>query len=184
MPPGAGSVPSARKIFFCSGSARRVALRTCKVRPSLRLKVAGIATEANIAWLRENGYRYLAVSRERTRRFDPDLALAIETRSRQTVHVHKVVDAEGGEARLYCYSEARAKKEQGIANRFAARFEGEMSKLHDGLKRPRTRKKLDHVWQRIGRIREKSRGAGAHYDIDDSGAKARAVTWERRPLRS
>ena len=46
------------------------------------------ATEANIAWLRENGYRYLAVSRERTRRFDPELALAIETRSRQTVHVH------------------------------------------------------------------------------------------------
>ena len=40
--------------------------------------------------------------------------------------------------------------------------------------------------ERIGRIREKSRGAGAHYDIDvivdDSGAKARAVTWERRPL--
>ena len=60
---------------------------------------AGIATEANIAWV-ENGYRYLAVSRERTRRFDPELALAIETRSRQTVHVHKVVDAEGGEARL------------------------------------------------------------------------------------
>ena len=147
---------------------------------------AGIATEANIAWLRENGYRYLAVSRERTRRFDPDLALAIETRSRQTVHVHKAVDAEGGEARLYCYSEARAKKEQGIANRFAARLEGEMSKLNDGLKRPRTRKRLDHVWQRIGRIREKSRGAAAHYDIDviadDSGEKARAVTWERRPL--
>ena len=100
--------------------------------------------------------------------------------------MHKVVDAEGGEARLYCYSEARAKKEQGIANRFAARFEGEMRKLHDGLKRPRTRKRLDHVWQRIGRIREKSRGAAAHYDIDviadDSGGKARAVTWERRPL--
>ena len=147
---------------------------------------AGIATEANIVWLRESGYRYLAVSRERTRRFDPELALAIETRSRQTVHVHKVVDAEGGEARLYCYSEARAKKEQGIANRFAARFEGEMRKLHDGLKRPRTRKRLDHVWQRIGRIREKSRSAAAHYDIDviadDSGGKARAVTWERSPL--
>ena len=147
---------------------------------------AGIATEANIAWLRENGYRYLAVSRERTRRFDPELALAIETRSRQTVHVHKVVDAEGGEARLYCYSEARAKKERGIANRFAARFEGELKKLHDGLSRPRTRKRLDRVWQRIGRIREKSRGAGAHYDIDviadESGEKARAVTWKRRPL--
>ena len=95
-------------------------------------------------------------------------------------------DAEGGEARLYCYSEARAKKEQGIANRFAARFEGELKKLHDGLSRPRTRKRLDRVWQRIGRIREKSRGAAAHYDIDviadESGEKARAVTWKRRPL--
>ena len=46
---------------------------------------AGIATEANIAWLRENGYRYLAVSRERTRRFDPDRRWP-STRSRQTVH--------------------------------------------------------------------------------------------------
>ena len=36
--------------------------------------------------------------------------------------MHKAVDAEGGEARLYCYSEARAKKEQGIANRFTATF--------------------------------------------------------------
>ena len=121
---------------------------------------AGIATEANIAWLRGNGYRNLAVSRERTRRFDPELALAIETRSHQTVHVHKAVDAEGGEARLYCYSEARAKKEQGIANRFAAHFEGEMQKLHDGLKRARTGKKLDHVWQRIGRLRRRAAAPG------------------------
>ena len=146
---------------------------------------AGVATAANIAWLRESGYRYLAVSRERTRRFDPDLAVALETRSRQTVHVHKEVDARSGEARLYCYSEARAKKERGIAERFAARFEDELRKLDDGLKRPRTRKSLDHVWQRIGRIREKSRGAGAHYVVDvradDSGEKARAVTWKRRP---
>ena len=75
---------------------------------------------------------------------------------------------------------------QGIAARLATRFEGELRKLHDGLKRPRTRKRLDHVWQRIGRIKEKSRGVGAHYVIDviadDSGKKARAVTWERRPL--
>ena len=62
---------------------------------------AGVATEANVVWLRENGYRYLVVSRERARRFDPDLAIALETRSRQTVHVHKVVDPDGGEVRLH-----------------------------------------------------------------------------------
>ena len=31
--------------------------------------------------------------------------------SRQKVHVHKVIDKDDSEARLYCYSEARAKKE-------------------------------------------------------------------------
>ncbi len=31
----------------------------------------GIATEANLLWLREQGYRYLVVSRERSRQFDP-----------------------------------------------------------------------------------------------------------------
>ena len=39
-------------------------------------------------------------------------------------------------------------------------------KLHEGLARPRTRKGFDHVWQRIGRIKEKSRGVGQHYTID------------------
>ena len=143
---------------------------------------AGVATEANVAWLRDNGYRYLVVSRERTRRFDPDLAVALKTRSRQNVQVHKV--DEGEETRLYCYSEARAKKEQGIAERFAQRFEGELRKLSDGLSRPRTRKGLSHVWERIGRIKEKSHGVGAHYAIEVSGDgnKANAVTWKRRPL--
>ena len=37
---------------------------------------AGGAAEANLAWLRDNGYRYLVVSRERPRRVDPDLAVA------------------------------------------------------------------------------------------------------------
>ena len=147
---------------------------------------AGIATEANVTWLKDNGYRYLVVSRERNRHFDPDLATAIETRSRQKVHVHKVIDKDNSEARLYCYSEARARKEQDIADDFAARFEDELRKLNDGLGRPRTHKRLDRVWQRIGRLREKSPGVGAHYAIDviadDSGEKARAITWERRPL--
>ena len=123
---------------------------------ALAVKDAGVATEKNVVWLRDSGNRYLVVSRERTRRFDPDLAIALKTRSRQSVHVHKVADA--AETRLYCYSEARANEERRIAERFAARFEGELKKLSDGLSRPRTRKRLNHVWERIGRIKERSHG--------------------------
>ena len=43
---------------------------------------------------------------------------------RQYVHVHKVSGDQ--ETRLYCYSEAQASMERGIAERFAARFESEL----------------------------------------------------------
>ena len=92
---------------------------------------------------------------------------------------------DAGEVRLYCYSEERAEKERGIAERLAQRFERDLAALHEGLSRPRTQK-LDRVWQRIGRMKEKSRGAGQHYDIevaaDASGEKAVAVTWTRKPV--
>ena len=48
------------------------------------------------------------------------------------------------------------------------------------LSRPRTRKGLSHVWERIGRIKEKSHGVGAHYAIEvtGDGDKAGAVHLE------
>ena len=50
----------------------------------------GIATEANIAWLREQGYRYLVVSRARHRQFDLEQAVTIDTASGQPLHLHLV----------------------------------------------------------------------------------------------
>ena len=146
----------------------------------------GIATQEQVTWLSEHGYRYIVVSRERRRRFDAEAATAHRTRRGGTVHLEKVADPEGGEVRLYCYSEERAAKERGIAERFAARFERDLKALHDGLSRPRTQKKPDKIWQRIGRLREKSRGVGQHYDIkvevDETGERAVAVRWRKKPL--
>ena len=145
----------------------------------------GVATEAAITWLRENHYRYLVVSRERHRQFDADAAVSIQTQSKQTVHLHKVVSTDPGEVRLYCYSEERAEKERGIVERFATRFEAALTKLNDGLSRPRAHKRLDQVWQRIGRLKARHTRVAAHYQInvtaDETGNKAVAVTWTRRP---
>ena len=105
----------------------------------------GVATDAGVTWLRDNGYRYLVVSRERHRRFDADAAVSLQTQSDQTVHMHKVVSTDPDEVRLYCYSEERAEKERGIVERFAARFETALTKLNDGLARPRAHKRLDQV---------------------------------------
>ena len=125
----------------------------------------GVATDAGVTWLRDNGYRYLVVSRERHRRFDADAAVALQTQSDQTVHMHKVVSTDPDEVRLYCYSEERAEKERGIVERFAARFETALTKLNDGLARPRAHKRLDQVWQRIGRLKAKHSRVASHYQV-------------------
>ena len=145
----------------------------------------GVATDDCITWLRENGYRYLVVSRERRRQFDAQAAVSIQTRSRQTVHLHKVVSTDPDEVRLYCYSEERAQKERAIVERFAARFETALTQLHDGLSRPRAHKRLRQVWQRIGRLKAKYPRVAPHYQItvtaDETGERAAAVSWTRRP---
>ena len=144
---------------------------------------AGIATEANIQWLRKTGYGYLVVSRERSRQFNADTAISLETAAQETVRCQKVVAEDGQEVRLYCHSPGREQKEQAMAERFASRFETELNALNEGLQRPRTEKRPDKLWERIGRLKEKQHGIGQHYQIDlqtdDSGEKALSITWQK-----
>jgi len=147
---------------------------------------AGIATEANIQWLRTTGYGYLVVSRERLRQFNADAAISLETAAQETVRCQKVVAEDGQEVRLYCHSSGREQKEQAMAERFASRFETELNALNEGLQRPRTEKQPDRLWERIGRLKEKHHGIGQHYQIDlqtdDSGEKAVSITWQKHSV--
>jgi transposase len=152
---------------------------------SLVVMDAGIASDENLVWLREQGYRYLVVSRERSRRFDPAAALPIATASGALVRIERVADEAGEEVRLYCHSEERQRKEEGINQRFCGRFEAGLQQIADGLDKPRAEKRIDKLHERIGRLKEKSRGVGQHYTIeliaDDSGEKAKAIRWEKHP---
>lgn len=146
----------------------------------------GVATEGAIGWLRENGYRYLVVSRKRHRRFDPDTAVAIRTRSQKTLRLYKEITSEGDEVRLHCLSEDRAAKERAIVERISSRFEAALTGVHEGLARPRTRKKIDFIRERIGRIKKNHSRVSAHYEIEvtasEDGKRAVAIRWTRRPI--
>ena len=146
---------------------------------------AGIATAANIAWLKRQEYQYLVVSRERGRRFDPDQAVDTVTASNETIRLQRVLNADGTEVRLYCHSTGRDTKETAIAGRFVTRLETGLANLAAGLDKPRALKKLADIQQRSGRLKEKSRGIGQHYEItvtpDETGAKAASITWTKAP---
>ena len=144
---------------------------------------AGIATEANLVWLVEQGYRYLVVRRGGARQFDDTRAVAIETAGGETIRLQKEISEDGAEVRLYCHSIEREAKESAMMTQFSQRFEAGLQRIAEGLQKPRTEKRYDKLLERIGRLKEKSHGASRHYTIslvrDESGKKVTALNWEK-----
>jgi hypothetical protein len=152
------------------------------------------AAEANIVWLKEQSYHYLylVVSRERGRKFDPERATDTLTASNETFSPQRVPSEDGTEVRLYCHSPGREAKDTAISARFVTSFEAGLEKLAAGLDKPRGQKSwrisssVADIQQRMGRLKEKSRGIGQHYEIvvipDETGQKAAAITWTKTPV--
>ena len=150
---------------------------------------AGIASEANVTWLSEHGYRYLVVRRGGLRQFDAPCAVSIETAGGDPLRLQKVTREDGKEVELYCHSAGREAKETAMVARFGAAFEAGLQKIADGLNKPRSEKRVDKLLERIGRLKEKSRGASQHYTVslvaDDSESKGKrvsALTWVKSPV--
>lgn len=126
---------------------------------------AGIATEANIAWLVANNYRYVVVKRGGTRQFDGDNAIAVETANGEVVRIQKQLSEDQKEVHLYCHSAGRERKETGMLAHFTKSFEAALQKIADGLQKPSGEKNYDKLMVRIGRIKQKSGGVSQHYTI-------------------
>ena len=111
--------------------------------------------------MRDNGYRYLVVSRGGARHFDVQQTIRIRTIGDDVVQLHKQVSEVGEEGKKvkevqsYSLSERRAKKGEGISQRFTERFEAALNKLSEGLSIPRMTKNIDKLWERIGRLKGK-----------------------------
>ena len=145
---------------------------------------AGIASEENIQWLVDKGYRYLVISRKRKRDFDVNEAILVKNIPGESVRVQRTINQETGELELYCHSELREKKEQAIQDRFTERFEKALQSLADGLHKKGTTKRYEKVLERIGRLKEKYARAAQHYEIkvtpDPESDKATAIGWVRK----
>ena len=147
---------------------------------------AGIATEVNLAWLAEHGYRYLVVRRGGTRSFDDTQAVAIETAGGETLRLQKELSDEGREVFLHCHSAGREAKETAMLDRFGAAFETGLQKIAEGLQKPRSEKRHAKVLERIGRLKEKSHGVSQHYALtvttDDAGKTVTGLCWAKQPV--
>ena len=149
---------------------------------------AGIAAQANLSWLREQGYHYVVVSKLRQRQFDPAQATEVQSAGDVAIKLQRVqVDGDKGEVLLYCHSPAREEKDRAIDTAKASGLEAALVKLQAGLSKPKGKTSTHDVatfMQRLGRAKQRFARAAQHYEItvatDAEGKLVTAITWIKR----
>jgi len=129
---------------------------------------AGIASEANLKWLRDHHYDYLAVSRRRKRAIPEELASRMVTVKEEKESLVRAVlenDEKTKEVLVWCHSTQKEKKEEGIKNLFRQRFEDGLKKIEAGLTKKNGIKLYEKVIARIGRLKERYSRMARHFEI-------------------
>ena len=126
---------------------------------------AGIVSEANLAYLREQGLNWICVQRTKTPPAptdEPDQVF--QTTSEMEVHAWKL-DEVDGERRVYLHSEARQAVSDQIITTKRNEFEAAIAHLNEGLTVPGRPKNYKVIQRKVGRLLEKYKKVGYQYDV-------------------
>jgi transposase len=127
----------------------------------------GMASTANLAWLRQTGRRYIiGAPKSELKKFGAELVCPDLWRTVQEgVEVKRTSHPDSGETVILCRSEDRRSKEQAIHDKFSRRIEAALERLAARI--ARAKKQLDRalVNRQIGRILQQNRRAAARFMI-------------------
>lgn len=129
---------------------------------------AGIATEANILFLKGKGYPYLCVSRSNLKDYKAEAGgqpVQVTDKKKQPIELLRVKVENDGDNYLWVKSQAKAEKENGMHNQFAQRYEEGLRGIGNSIGKKGGTKKLEKVWERIGRLKQKYPSVHGYYEI-------------------
>jgi transposase len=136
----------------------------------------GMASAANLAWLRRTGRRYIiGAPKAELKRFSAPLAAAAGWRRiREDVEVKLATCPETGETVILCRSAERRSKEHAMHEKFAARIEAALAQLAARIQRSRRRLDPTRVNRQIGRLLQRNQRAAARFAIrlEEDGSAA------------
>ena len=147
---------------------------------------AGIASQANLDLVTSKGYHYVCVSRHQLKEYELNEKLVLQPTNRDKEQVKLGVFRPEGysDTWMYVQSDAKRKKEQSIQTKLDALFEQGLESIKNALSKKGGTKRIDKVWERIGRAKEKYKRASAKYQVNVSEQKGKvtAMTWELKPV--
>lgn len=160
-------------------------LRELSDKKAIIIMDAGIATEDNVKWLSDNGYKYLVVSRKKNQSL-PDIdGIIVKEDPQSKVTTFLVRNDDAGEHELYCHSESMEKRDNFMSQKYITRFEDELTKLAKVLTNKGVIKKYDKIHQKLGRLKEQYSKVARQFDIevtaDDKKVKVIGLTWKHKP---
>jgi hypothetical protein len=150
---------------------------------------AGIATENNIALLKNKGYDYLCVSRTKVKNYVVDInstPILITDKKEQPIELQKIKVDTDNDYYLRVKSHAKALKEKSMNGLFSQRFEEGIQNINSGINKKSGVKKLEKVYERLGRLKQKYPSTHKHYDIvvtDNGQGIATHVSCKQNPLK-
>jgi len=143
---------------------------------------AGIATDDNIAMLKNKGYDYMCVSRSSLKEYHADttsLPVEIKDKKGQPIELLKVKACGDNDQYLWVRSQAKALKEKSMNGLFSQRFEEGIQNIQEGITKKGGTKKLNKVYERVGRLKQKYPSVHNYYDInikDDGNGTATHIS--------
>jgi transposase len=149
----------------------------------------GMVSEQNIAFLRQSGRRYIiGTPRQSLRRFEQHLVEQDWREVHHGVEVKLCASPDGAdEVFILCRSAERARKEQGIHDRFATRLEADLRKLQDACKARRGKDISKVIERRLGRLLKNHSRAASLFGVSvryDEQSKQTVVEVDRKDDRS
>jgi hypothetical protein len=144
---------------------------------------AGIATDENLKMLKSRQYDYMCVSRSNLKEYSADTnstPIAIKDRRKQPIELMKVKPGKDDTDKyLWVKSKAKALKENSMNGLLSQRFEEGVQSISEGVNKKGSTKKIDKVYERIGRLKQKYPSVHRYYDItvkDDGNGIATAIS--------
>jgi len=147
---------------------------------------AGIATDDNIAMLKEKEYDYMCVTRSNLKEYHADVEskpVIVRDKKDQPIELLKVKVSGDNDHYLWVKSEAKKLKENSMNGLLSQRFEEGIKNIHEGVSKKGGTKKLNKVHERIGRLKQKYPSVNRYYDItisDDDKGTATSVTCKHK----
>jgi len=150
---------------------------------------AGIATEDNLTLLNSKGYKYVCVSRKRLKDYELDhqqeKVIQFTDRDKNKVELSIFEPAGHTDKWMYVQSQAKRRKEQSMDVKLKERFIQDLTSIKNAIAKKGGTKRIEKVWERIGRVKQKHNRVSARYEIEveQEAGIAKQVSWTEKQIK-